>query len=154
MRLILSVLFFLSVSLSPSTTNAAPPNVIYILADDAGIGDFGCYGGKIIRTPNVDRMCAEGLKFTQHYSGSTVCAPSRCVFLTGMHTGHARIRGNDPGLLRPEDVTVAELLKQAGYATAFLFLGGVALIGALIFGFLMPETAPHRINKASAPATR
>ena len=70
------------------------PNIIYILADDLGHGDLGCYGQKIIQTPNLDRMAAEGMRFTDHYAGSTVCAPSRCVLMTGFHTGHARIRGN------------------------------------------------------------
>jgi arylsulfatase A-like enzyme len=93
------------------------PNVVYIMADDAGIGDFGCYGGKIIQTPNVDRLASEGLKFTQHYSGSTVCAPSRSVLMTGQHTGHTRVRGNKSAWLLDEDVTVAEIMKQAGYVT-------------------------------------
>lgn len=93
------------------------PNIIYILADDAGIGDFGCYGGKIINTPNVDSLCEDGLKFTQHYSGSTVCAPSRSVLMTGQHTGNTRVRGNSPVPLLDEDVTVAEIMKKAGYAT-------------------------------------
>jgi len=95
----------------------APPNIVYILADDAGYADFGCYGGESIPTPNIDRMAAEGMRFTQHYAGDTVCAPSRCVLLTGLHTGHCRIRGNSPGVMRPEDVTVAELLQDAGYRT-------------------------------------
>ncbi len=71
------------------------PNIIYILADDLGYGDLGCYGQDLIETPNMDKLAAEGMRFTQHYSGSAVCAPSRCVLLTGKHTGHAYIRGND-----------------------------------------------------------
>ncbi len=94
------------------------PNVIFLFADDLGYGDLGCYGQKEIKTPNLDRMAAEGMRFMQHYSGSTVCAPSRCVLMTGLHTGHCLIRGNGLVPLRPEDVTVAELLKGAGYATA------------------------------------
>lgn len=66
-----------------------PPNIIFILADDLGYGDIGAFGQKIIRTPNLDRFAAEGLKFTQHYSGNNVCAPSRCVLMTGKHPGHA-----------------------------------------------------------------
>jgi len=96
------------------------PNIIFILADDLGYGDVGCYGQKIIRTPYLDRMAAEGVRFTDCYAGSTVCAPSRCSLMTGCHTGHARIRGNERYPLRPEDVTVAEILKDAGYATAVI----------------------------------
>lgn len=104
------------------------PNVIYILADDLGIGDLGCYGQKQIKTPAIDRLASEGLMFTQHYSGSTVSAPSRCTLLTGKHTGHSFIRGNksyiaDDGYrydqVMPEDeLTVAQLFKQKDYSTA------------------------------------
>src|SRR5690554_1355912 len=66
----------------------AKPNIVFILADDLGYGDLGCYGQKQIQTPNLDRMAAEGIRFTQAYAGSTVCAPSRCVLMTGQHTGH------------------------------------------------------------------
>jgi arylsulfatase A-like enzyme len=93
------------------------PNIVFILADDLGYGDLGCYGQKQIQTPNLDRLAADGRRFTQCYAGSTVCAPSRCCLMTGVHTGHARIRGNNLVPLRPGDVTVAEVLKQAGYAT-------------------------------------
>jgi len=96
------------------------PNIIFILADDLGYGDLGCYGQRAIRTPNLDRMAAEGMIFTDCYAGSTVCAPSRCCLMTGLHTGHAFIRGNDRIPLRPSDVTVAELLQQAGYATGIV----------------------------------
>src|ERR687889_471269 len=72
----------------------ARPNLILILADDLGYGDLGCFGQKRIRTPNIDRLAAEGMKFTQAYAGATVCAPSRCALMTGLHTGHAAIRGN------------------------------------------------------------
>ena len=110
------------------------PNIIYILADDLGYAELGCYGQKIIQTPNIDRIAREGIRFTQHYSGQAVCAPARCSLMTGKHMGHAYIRdnGNPPG--RPTDqdhsifpgqypipddaVTVAELLKDRGYATA------------------------------------
>lgn len=102
-----------------STAQSAPrrPNVVFILADDLGYGDLGCYGQKNIRTPRLDRMAAEGMRFTQYYAGSTVCAPSRCVLMTGLHTGHCYIRGNRRDNLRPDDVTVAEIFKQGGYAT-------------------------------------
>jgi arylsulfatase A-like enzyme len=99
---------------------ARRPNIIFILADDLGYGDLGCYGQKQILTPQLDRMAAEGVRFTQCYAGSTVCAPSRCVLMTGLHTGHCRIRGNARVPLRPDDVTVAELLKQAGYTTGLI----------------------------------
>ncbi len=96
------------------------PNIIFILADDLGYGDLGCYGQKVIRTPHLDRMATEGVRFTDCYAGSTVCAPSRCALMTGLHTGHCRVRGNALVPLLPEDVTVAELLKQAGYATGIV----------------------------------
>ncbi|MCX7824024.1 MAG: arylsulfatase [Verrucomicrobiae bacterium] len=107
-----------------SSPLAAPPNVIFILADDLGYGDLGCYGQQIIRTPNLDRMAAEGMRFTQHYAGSPVCAPSRCVLMTGKHPGHAFIRNNrsvQPEGQYPipaETVTLAKLFKRQGYATA------------------------------------
>lgn len=106
-----------------------PPNIIYILADDLGWAELGCYGQEKIRTPNIDRMAAEGIRFTQHYAGCPVCAPSRCVLLTGLHTGHAYVRDNkENGGWGPDEpegqlaladgqVTIAELLKGAGYAT-------------------------------------
>src|SRR5207248_5417940 len=89
----------------------AKPSVVFILADDLGYGDLGCYGQKLIQTPHLDRMAAEGMRFTQCYAGSTVCAPSRCALMTGLHTGHCRIRGNANVPLEPSDSTVAELLK-------------------------------------------
>jgi arylsulfatase A-like enzyme len=97
-----------------------PPNIIFILADDLGYGDLGCYGQKRIQTPRLDRMAAEGLRFTQVYAGSTVCAPSRSVLMTGQHTGHTRIRGNARHPLLTEDLTVAEVLKTAGYRTGLI----------------------------------
>ena len=97
-----------------------PPNIIFILADDLGYGDLGCYGQETIQTPNIDQMAEEGMRFTDHYAGSTVCAPSRCCLMTGLHSGHALIRGNARIPLRPSDVTVAELLKQAGYTTGII----------------------------------
>src|SRR5262249_32173952 len=96
------------------------PNVVLIVADDLGYGDLGCYGQETIPTPNLDRLAREGIRFTQAYAGSTVCAPSRCALMTGKHTGHCRVRGNALVPLQPEDVTVAEVLKSAGYATALI----------------------------------
>src|SRR6185436_4063785 len=93
------------------------PNIIFILADDLGYGDVGCYGQKKIKTPNLDKLAAEGIRFTQCYAGTTVCAPSRSSLMTGQHTGHTRIRGNQAYPLQPEDVTVAQVLKKTGYTT-------------------------------------
>jgi arylsulfatase A-like enzyme len=95
-----------------------PPNIILIMADDLGYGDLGCYGQKRIRTPNIDRMAAEGMRFRNAYAGCTVCAPSRSVLMTGLHMGHTSVRSNPGGVpLLAEDITVAELLQQAGYRT-------------------------------------
>jgi arylsulfatase A-like enzyme len=110
----------LAIGWSASAAGAERPNIIFILADDLGYGDLGCYGQKMIKTPNLDRMAEEGIRFTDCYAGSTVCAPSRCCLMTGLHTGHAVVRGNARVPLRPEDVTVAELLKTAGYETAVI----------------------------------
>lgn len=96
------------------------PNIIYILADDLGYGDLGCYGQEQIKTPEIDKMATEGMRFTSHYSGSTVCAPSRCSLMTGLHTGHCYIRNNARIPLRTSDITVATLLNEAGYSTALI----------------------------------
>ncbi|MBN1998063.1 arylsulfatase [candidate division KSB1 bacterium] len=96
------------------------PNFIYILADDLGYGDLGCYGQKEIKTPVLDLMAEQGIKFTDHYAGSTVCAPSRCCLMTGMDSGHAQIRGNGTVPLRESDRTIAEILKSNGYKTGLV----------------------------------
>lgn len=101
------------------------PNIILIVADDLGRGDLGAYGQRFIRTPNLDRMAREGLRFTDAYAPAPVCAPSRASFMTGLHQGHARIRGNtgrndERVPLKDEDVTVAEVLKGAGYRTGIV----------------------------------
>ena len=106
------------------------PNIIFILADDLGYGDLGCFGQKRIKTPCLDRLAAEGMRFTDCYAGSTVCAPSRSCLMTGQHCGHTIVRGNGNVPLRLEDVTVAECLKRAGYATA-LILSGVLMLDYL-----------------------
>ncbi len=94
------------------------PNIVFIMADDLGPGDVGAYGQKLIKTPNIDRLAAEGTRFTQVYAGGAVCAPSRSVLMTGLHTGHTTVRANTGAIpIWPEDITVAEVLKQAGYAT-------------------------------------
>jgi arylsulfatase A-like enzyme len=105
------------------------PNIVFILADDLGYGDLGCYGQRRIHTPNLDRLAASGIRFTQAYAGSTVCAPSRCCLMTGLHTGHAYIRGNAKVDLRPSDRTVAEVLQTAGYRTAAFGKWGLGTAG-------------------------
>jgi arylsulfatase A len=104
-------------ALGPVAAGAPKPNIVYILADDLGYGDLGSYGQTKIRTPRLDRMAREGMRFTDHYTGAPLCAPARCVLMTGLHTGHARIRANRNVPLRPEDTTIFEVLKRAGYAT-------------------------------------
>ena len=112
------------------------PNIIYILMDDAGYGDLSCYGQKKFQTPNIDRLATEGMKFTQHYAGSTVCAPTRSVLMTGLHTGHTPNRGNRE--LKPvgqhplpaDTLTIAESLKAAGYATGAFGKWGLGAPGS------------------------
>lgn len=109
-----------------------PPNVILVVADDLGYGDVGCYGQKRIQTPQLDRMAADGMRFTQAYAGSTVCAPSRCSLFTGLHTGHCRIRGNTDVQVKAEDLTIAEVMKSRGYETGLFgkwSLGGIGTSG-------------------------
>ena len=123
--LILSAVLSL-VSLLPAEAAEKKPNIIFILADDLGYGELGSYGQEQIKTPNLDRMAEEGLRFTNFYAGSTVCAPSRSVLMTGQHTGRTWVRGNaghrdkEAQTLRAEDITVAEILKNAGYKTALI----------------------------------
>lgn len=117
---------------------AEKPNILFILADDLGYGDLACYGNKVVQTPVIDKLCGEGMHFTNAYAGASVSSPSRCCLMTGLHTGHGRIRGNMckvgglqglregmPGLVRrtnlqPEDVTIAELLQSQGYRTCLV----------------------------------
>jgi arylsulfatase A-like enzyme len=106
------------------------PNIVFILADDLGYGDLGCYGQQRIKTPHLDRMAADGMRFTQFYAGCTVCAPSRCSLMTGLHTGHCLIRGNATESLRPQDVTVAKLLEDAGYTTGLVGKWGLGSEGS------------------------
>jgi len=137
-----SILLVSGCTLKPGDQAPVKPNIIYILADDLGYGDLGCYGQDLIETPNIDRLAAAGMRFTQHYSGSAVCAPSRCVLLTGLHTGHAYVRGNDEWRdrgevwdyramiadsilegqrpLPSETVTLGKLLQAAGYRTGMI----------------------------------
>src|SRR3954464_9103346 len=97
------------------------PNIIFILADDLGYGDLGCYGQTKIKTPNLDQMAKQGMRFTSFYAGSTVCAPSRAALMLGNHSGHNAIRGNAVNqALGTNDVTVAEVLRAAGYQTGLI----------------------------------
>lgn len=94
------------------------PNIVYIMADDMGYADLGCYGSEAIATPNIDKLASEGMRFTDAYSGCTVCAPARSTLMTGLHMGHTPVRGNTGGIPLPEGtVTLPKILKQAGYAT-------------------------------------
>ena len=108
---------------------AERPNIIFVLADDLGYGDLGCYGQQKIRTPHLDRLASEGMRFTRFYAGSTVCAPSRCTLMTGLHTGHCLIRGNRRVDLRDKDYTVAEMLQGAGYKTGMFGKWGLGSEG-------------------------
>ena len=106
--------------------SARRPNIVFILADDLGYGDLGCYGQKKIQTPRLDRMAREGIRFTSHYAGFTVCSPSRCALMTGKHMGHASVRNNG-GSLKKKDITVPLLLRKAGYKTCLI--GKWGLVG-------------------------
>lgn len=136
---------------------ATRPNIIFIMADDLGYGDLGCYGQQVIQTPHIDQMAAEGMRFTDHYAGSTVCAPSRCSLMTGLHTGHAYVRGNRE--VRPmgqlplpaDTATLPRVLQAAGYKTALMGkwgLGGPGSTGTpnnqgfdYFFGYLCQRHA-------------
>ena len=113
--------------------NKRPPNIIYIYADDLGYGELGCYGQSIIQTPHLDRMAREGMRFTQHYSSAPVCAPARCMLMTGKHPGHSYIRGNyelggfedelEGGQMPLHEgaYTIAGMLKEKGYVEGSLY---------------------------------
>ncbi|MEK6234144.1 MAG: arylsulfatase [Planctomycetales bacterium] len=122
------ILFWLLVaSASVGAREPAKPNIVLILTDDLGYGDLGCFGQKTLKTPRLDAMADQGMRFTQFYAGCTVCAPSRCVLLTGRHAGRAVVRGNStaPIIIQPGQPTLASLLKKAGYATACVGKWGV-----------------------------
>jgi arylsulfatase A-like enzyme len=138
-KIVLSVIFLVhAISLFAQHQK---PNIIYIYADDLGYGELGSYGQKIIKTPNLDKMAKEGMRFTQHYSGAPVCAPSRCMLLTGKHPGHSYIRGNyemggfgddeERGQMPLHDgaYTVAKMLKERGYVTALVGKWGMGVVG-------------------------
>ncbi|MHC4207593.1 MAG: sulfatase-like hydrolase/transferase, partial [Planctomycetota bacterium] len=112
------------------------PNIIYVLADDLGYGDLSLYGQDKFKTPNIDRLAIEGMNFTNHYSGSTVCAPSRCSLMTGLHTGHTQVRGNkeiEPEGQAPMEsgtVTIPTLLKKGGYVSGMFGKWGLGYPGS------------------------
>jgi arylsulfatase A len=130
-RIFLSV-FLLTLLLSATALHAAAkPNIVYIMADDLGYGELGSYDQTKIKTPHLDRMAAEGTRFTDVYSGAPVCAPCRGVLMTGKHTGHAYVRSNggDYNLPRSE-TTVAEVLRDAGYTNGFVGKWSLGDIGS------------------------
>ena len=121
------------------------PNVIYIMADDMGYADLGCYGQEKIQTPRIDALAAKGLRFTQHYAGTSVCAPTRCSLMTGLHTGHTFIRANCQGYpdgqtTIPEGTeTIGRMMQRAGYRTACIGKGGLGLALTHISGPTGPD---------------
>lgn len=138
-----AILVGFTLSASCDVSAAERPNIIFVMADDLGFGDLGCFGQAQTQTPHIDRIADQGTKFTQCYSGSTVCAPSRCSLLTGKHMGHARIRGNGGWIgpaderrraselpLHDEDVTIAEVLQSVGYTTGAAGKWGVGQPGS------------------------
>lgn len=122
--------------LCSSTAQARLPNIIYILADDLGYRELGCYGQEKIKTPNIDQIAADGMRFTQHYTAQAVCAPARCSLLTGKHQGHAYTRNNKELKhegqmpIPAETLTIAEMLKTKGYATACIGKWGLGFPGS------------------------
>ncbi len=125
------------------------PNLIWIMADDLGYGELGCYGQSVIRTDRLDQMAREGLRFTQFYAGATVCAPSRSVLNTGLHHGHTPVRGNAGGnraaaqALGPDDLTVAKLLQNSGYRTALIGKWGLGDVGLAESGLPRKQGFDH-----------
>ena len=134
----LGICFLICLSLSGNAQqkNAAQPNIVLIVADDLGYGDVGFNGQKLIKTPNLDRLAAQGMRFNQFYAGTTVCAPSRSALMTGQHTGHTYIRGNKEMIpegqqpLAASETTIAEVLKKAGYTTAAFGKWGLGPVGS------------------------
>jgi arylsulfatase A len=134
--------FFCSTQAAADSNAISKPNVVFIIADDLGWGELGCYGQKKIPTPNIDRLAAQGMRFTRHYSGAPVCAPSRCVLMTGKHLGHAEVRGNRQAKLSfpqftegqyplSEDaLTIAQVFQRAGYATGAMGKWGLGPVGS------------------------
>ncbi len=124
-----AVLLLAGAARTPVQAPPARPNIILIQADDLGFGDLSVYGQTHFRTPALDALAADGIRFTEYYAGSTVCAPSRTALMTGLHTGHASIRGNLEAPLPAADVTVAMALRDAGYRTAVIGKWGIGNAG-------------------------
>lgn len=142
-----SVMITVLFAMTQGMAAQASPNIIYILADDLGYAELGCYGQEKIKTPNLDQLAAAGMRFTQHYSGNAVCAPSRYALMTGKHPGHAHVRSNRQGELSAairekygmdfmgqepipdQEVTIGEMLQQKGYATAAIGKWGLGHFG-------------------------
>lgn len=140
---LITMAILLAVGVSHEARAAKPdrPNIVLIISDDLSWGDLGCYGQKQILTPNIDRLAREGMRFTNAYAGNSVCAPSRSCLMQGLHPGHARVRGNAfrgyrEGLWK-DDVTIAEILQDAGYATGLFGKWGLGLMG-------QPDAIPNR----------
>lgn len=131
--ILLSLIALLAITLHAQAGDKRKPNIIYILADDLGYAELGSYGQDKIRTPRLDMMAKQGLRFTQHYSGNAVCAPSRCVLMTGLHSGHAQVRNNSE--TKPDGqlpivantLTIARILQQLGYATGMIGKWGLGM---------------------------
>ncbi len=121
----LFLILIVGIILKSCSVDKTKPNIIFILADDLGYGELGCYGQTKIKTPYLDKLAREGVRFTSHYSGQTVCSPSRCALMTGMHMGHASVTNNG-NYLKDEDVTIAMLLKKAGYKTGMIGKWGLS----------------------------
>ena len=132
----LSLIFLLYATSLQAQGSKELPNIIYIMVDDMGYGDLSCYGQATLKTPHIDQIAKEGMRFTDHYSGHTVCRPSRLVLLTGRHSGNTPIHGNAPYTLPANAETVTTLLKDAGYTT-----GGV---GKWALGLPKTEGVPSK----------
>src|SRR4051794_1747094 len=123
---------------APCRAEEKPPNIVFLIADDLGYGDLGCYGQKKIRTPNLDRLAIGGMRFTNHYAGNNVCAPSRCVLMSGKHPGHAYIRDNRPAKgfhegqepVPPPTLQLPLLLKKQGYTLGGFGKWGLGPVGS------------------------
>lgn len=140
-----AILFLSFCKNSEQENTIEKPNIIFVMVDDLGYGDLGCFGQKVIQTPNIDKMAGEGIRFTNCYAGSPVCAPSRSTLMTGKHTGHTTVRGNKSPVpvpkelsenpervpLNEEDLTVAEVLKEVGYVNGITGKWGLGEPGSV-----------------------
>jgi arylsulfatase A len=134
------LLLFILLNYSDYSFAQSKPNVVFIFTDDLGYNDIGCYGQKILKTPNIDKLRSQGLKFNRFYSGAPVCAPARCALMTGKNVGNCSVRGNQPKgqLLKSEETTLPEVFKSAGYATGLIGKWGLVMHRNLM---IPPETA-------------